>query len=473
MSRRHIVATFILAGLGALASSARAEVKLPEVFSDGAVLQRGVPIVVWGYAAAGEKVTVTLDGQSASAVAEKIKAKGGTKHLPADSWWQVALPARKAGGPFTMTVKGANTIEVKDVLVGDVWLASGQSNMDVRTPKPIAEADRRPTVRQFTGHHPGYKKGAYPLGKWTTGGYWYLTAWPFAKAVADSQKVPVGILCCARGGSPVSTWRAQKKFHAPHPKYPACYSLYIEPIMPFRIKGAIWWQGENDSWGLASDRKRLRYRDAFSEVITGWRKEWGQGDFPFLYVQLQRRPASKPFAATPTAWQWGNLGQSLNWIHIRDGQRLTLALPSTAMVVSFDVTPSGDLHPTASEKQKIGRRLALAAEAVAYGKDVEWSGPLFKAVSIKDGKVVVEFTHTTGGLVAQGGALKEFQVGNSRGFADVDAAIEGNTVTFPAKGLPRSFQVRYAWHIYPHGNLYNGKGLPASPFLSDPVGQKK
>jgi prepilin-type N-terminal cleavage/methylation domain-containing protein/prepilin-type processing-associated H-X9-DG protein len=234
-------------------------------------------------------------------------------------------------------------------------------------------------------------------------------------------------------------------------------------VLPFRIKGVIWWQGENDTWGHnRTEEGRERYHKTFAAVIAGWRKAWGQGDFPLLFVQLQSR--AKPGALV------GEVENGPGWQLVRDGQRLTASLPNTAMVVSFDATPRGELHPTSAEKQVVAGRLAQAAEAVAYVRKVEWSGPLLKTARRTDMDVVLTFTHVGKGLAAKGAELKDFQIKPADGeWVDASAKIVGETVVIPAGGLKGPLRVRYGYRAHPIGNLCNAAGLPASPFLTDGI----
>lgn len=439
----HRVLTFLLVG-SLWASLLPAETTLPGIFSDGVVLQRGLPILIWGNAPKGEKVTVSFRDASGSTEADQ------------DNKWRIELPAQMPGGPFTLFIQGSNKIELKDVYVGDVWLASGQSNANIRTEKPIPETERQETIRQFTGYMKGYNNDIYPLCTWTTGLTWYQLAWVFARDIAEKEKVPIGILCCAQGGSGINQFMVQ-----PHNKvYPSCYERLIEPLLPFRIKGVIWWQGENNTWERCPtmDEPNIRYHKEMIVVVEGWRKIWNQGEFPFLYVQLQR--SNSP-----------DLPNNLfSWPTIRDGQRLALSIPNTAMVVSFDVT-TGNLHPPFPEKTIIAKRMAVAAEALAYGKmNLEWSGPVFESAKKEGDNVVIRFTHAGKNLVAREGDLKEFEIRSGDGkWTETKAIITANTVVIPSAGLAPPLRVRYACKSYPRGNLYNSDELPASPFITDEI----
>ena len=436
------------------AAPARAEVALPNIFSDGMVLQRGESVPVYGTAADGETVAVEFRGAKGKAVAK-------------DGKWRVDLPPGGPGGPFTLTVRGKNAVTIRNVYVGDVWVASGQSNMHMtRNFKPLAEAPEG--IRFFTGIAP--HKSMKQHGIWQTKGHFSNFGQHFARELYPHVKVPIGMLYAAVGGTRIASWGIEP-YKSKRGRVTAnnCYVERIEPLIPYRIKGVVWWQGESDS---AAAHNRYNYHRAFEPMIAGWRKEWGQGDFPFLWVQLS--------SITKRAC----IGET------RDAMRRALALPNTGMAVSFDLT-NGDLVPL--KKKQAGNlhpsycypgaaaRLALAARAVAYGEEIEWSGPLFEKGALESGKLVLSFTHLGGGLVAKGGReLAPFEVqesaagakpGDPGEFKPVEALLgpEKKTVVLDVAGLKAPYRVRYAYGEMPKGNLYNAADLPASPFISDPV----
>jgi sialate O-acetylesterase len=405
------------------------------------VLQRGSPIPIFGRARPGEKVTVTFRGASVSATAGET--------------WKVTLPEQAAGGPFALRIQGDNLIELKDVYVGDVWLAAGQSNMALEDEWKVKPDQAAPTVRLFNGLYPQHR--AWPdtrFAVWTTDGPFCPVGWYFAREIEKEEKVHVGVIYAAQGGTAVQEWLPDARENAP-------YRNLVEPLLPFRIKGVIWWQGENDTWGSnRTEEARKRYAERFSAVITGWRKAWGQGDFPFLYVQLQSRGKAGSFVGEPE--------NGPGWQLIRDGQRLAQAVPRTGMVVTYDIT-GGELHPPAEEKQAVARRLALAAQALAYDKKVEWSGPLLKSARFDGKDVILAFDHAEG-LVAKGGPLTDFQIeSGGKAWGDVPAQIIGNEVVIPARGLTLPIRVRYGYRAHPLGNLRNKAGLPASPFVTEEI----
>lgn len=428
---RLLLGTWVL-----LAAAARAEVALPEAFSDGMVLQRGETVPVWGTAAEGEKVTVEFRGRTAEGVAK-------------DGRWRVEVPPGEPGGPFAMTVRGTNTVTLEDVLVGDVWLVSGQSNSTHPffrdSPPPPEESAGR--VRLFWTD-----RRQANSNRWIEGGKISMFAWYFGHGLAREEKVPVGLLVAAMGGlrleelmPPAARERKVRR---------RAFEDFLDPVRPFRIRGAVFWQGESDLVEAGA------YGARFTRLIAAWREAWGQGDFPFLWVQLENLTPKAPWVGKHV-----EKGLPVLW----DAQRRVLSAPNTGMVPALDV--SSAIHPGQKEKQVISERMVAAARAVAYGRqDVEWSGPLLEGAELRGGEVVLRFSHAGKGLAARDGALRGFEVQAAGGaFAAAEARLRGREVELPAEGLARPLRVRYAWRHSPDANLVNGAGLPASPFLSDPI----
>ena len=496
---RNICALFIL--LLALNASVRAAVRPNPLFSDGAVLQQETPIPVWGTAKEGEKVTVNFDGQEVTTLAK-------------DGKWNVKLPAHRAGGPFTLTISGENTITITNVLVGEVWVCSGQSNMAFPLGSAANAAAELPTanypnVRMFTV---SLKCSAAPqeeaAGRWgictpgTAPGF-SAVGYFFGRDLFKARSVPVGLIHSSWGGTPAQAWTSRsgfgmspelkvytdrltnavasylkevdeyrgviEKFQAKYgsPSAPAAavpnwedlppagpvspfttvsspsvlYNGMIAPLLPYAIRGVIWYQGESNSSDAAL------YRILFSCMIADWREKWGRGDFPFLFTQIAPHPAFPP--------------------EIREAQFLTLArMTNTAMAVTTDVGDAQDVHP--KQKEPVGARLALAARALAYGEKIEYSGPLYQGLKIDGNRAILSFTHTGSGLMAKGGALKGFtSAGADKKFLPVKAEIVGDTVVVSSAEIPAIVAVRYGWTNIPDVNLYNKEGLPASPFRTD------
>ncbi len=469
----------------ALASVAAADVRLPGVISDNMIIQRDQPIHVWGWAAEGEAVTVTLGEQS-------------TKTAAKDGRWSVKLPAMKAGGPLTLTVAGANKLEVKNILIGDIWVCCGQSNMMFSLSnatggaQAAAEANNYPNIRLLTV--PGPPKADAPAddikAKWTpatpaTVPGFSAVGYFFGRQIAATQKVPVGLINCV-AIVPCHAWVEPNavKSHpdlAPFQKDPLIhagdsFNAMIAPLTPLPIRGAIYYQGEYDA-----GRSQI-FRKMFPALIASWRQAWGVGDFPFLFVQLAAFDRHDPNAAAqlkgldmaPSVLEaLKKPGADSGWAALRQAQFLTLqSVPNTGMAVAIDVGEPLDIHP--KNKQPVGERLALWARAVAYGEKIEPSGPLYDRAEFSGPKAVVHFTHVGKGLIARGEKLEGFAIAGADGnFVWGDARIEGNTVvvTHPQVAAPAA--VRYGWANYPLCNLYNADGLPASPFASDRFPRKQ
>jgi len=469
------------------------------------VIQRDQPVHIWGHAAPDEAVSVTFRGATQSTKADPLGRFG------------VYLAPGDAGGPFDLTVKGNNTIAFKDVLVGDVWIASGQSNMEFKLrqgdnaqaeiaaakyPKirrtlidrkvsdyPVEDApgqawmDVNPenaanasAVSYFFARHIQQKENGIPIGIIET--FWGGTpveawmslhaigadpglmpifsewakaeeAWPVVEATYQKQLADWNVTSAAAksSGATVPAQPANPNLRPDGPYLPAgLYNAMIAPFTPFPIKGAIWYQGEAN----ANDRPNgaSLYARAFQAMIRDWRRAWGEGDFPFLYVQLAN------FKASPA------------WADLREAQRQTLSLANTGMAVIIDIGNPDNVHPT--DKQDVGLRLALAARVVAYGEKIEDSGPTLRKAVREGAGLRVWFDHGTGGLVAKGGgAVKGFEIaGADRKFVSAEAHIEGASIVVSNAAVATPVYVRYAYADNPDCNLFNGEGLPASPFRS-------
>jgi sialate O-acetylesterase len=473
------------------AVNALADVKLPALISDGMVLQQGGRVPLWGWADEGETVTVQFQGQKVSATAE-----GGK--------WTLYLKPLRAGGPFTLTVAGKNRIELKNVLVGEVWVASGQSNMQWalrQSENADAEiaAAKYPLIRLF--QVPRLEADAPQddvKAKWQecspeSVAAFSAVAYYFGRELHKRRGVPVGLINSSVGGTPAESWTREAVLNAdadfrklveaypqrmeqyqkaleahraavekakaegkPEPRAPgrpwkpaALYNGMIAPLIPYAIKGAIWYQGESNAG------RAYQYRSLFPAMIRNWRDDWRQGDFPFLFVQL-----------APFGPNGDKLGES-DWAELREAQLMTLSrVPQTGMAVITDFGVYDDIHP--KMKQPVGERLALAARAVAYGEKVVHSGPIYEAMKVDGNKVILSFKHTGGGLEARGGELKGFIVaGEDKVWREAKAEIRGREVVVTSAEVARPVAVRYGWAKFPVVNLYNKEGLPASPFRTD------
>jgi sialate O-acetylesterase len=485
----------------------QAEVKAANLFGDHAVLQGGMPVPVWGTADAGERVTVKVDGVS------------GTATTGADGRWMVRLKKLKAGGPFEMTIAGRNTVTVKDVLVGEVWLGSGQSNMVFNVSKkghpPYGLLDEEqeiaaanyPQIRMFTGKPTkAFEPQQEIVGEWIvcspeTVGDFSAVGYLFARDLQRELKVPVGIVLEAYGASTAEAWLpretvagdprlkplldrfdARVSFYKAHPggtdegatdegapagpqtlnarpgkpgplrdpvqdqhQPTVLFNGMIQPVLPYAIRGVLWYQGESIVGGKAGVEL---YPHTMETLVKEWRQRWGEGQLPFYFVQLA---ALKNVSNNPA---------------VREAQAQLLKVPGTAMAVTIDIGDPTNVHP--KNKEPLGERLTTIALVKAYGRKGEYSGPMYESSKVEGGTVRVKFSHAAG-MMAKGGELKWFQVaGADEKFVDAVAKIEGDTVVVSSVAVSAPVAVRYAWDDYPEGcNLYNGAGLPAAPFRTD------
>lgn len=490
----------VVAGLAVV----RAEVRLPAVFSDHMVLQRDAVVPVWGWAEPGESVTVSIGGQ-------KHSVQAG-----ADGRWRVSLAKLAGGGATTLTVQGRNTITIQDVLIGEVWLGSGQSNMamTVNRAKDFEQekaAANLPGIRMFK-EESGPAASAQEVGKgqWlvctpeTVGGF-SATLFFFGRELHRELGAPVGLINSSVGGTPIESWiapeaqraapelqaffaamtqeaaatnteAARKKYEgdlakwaaraqqakaqqAKAPKRPqdpavlaarkgnvgGLFNGKIAPLIPYALRGVLWYQGEANS----VPAKAPFYEAQLRLLVTDWRARWGW-EVPFAWAQLPN---------------FGGPGR--DWPVVREAMLKALALPRTGMGINIDIGEEKDIHP--KNKQEVGRRLSLWALGTVYGRNVPaTSGPLPAGHAVRGGEIVLRFVHANGGLVASGGALQGFAVaGEDRQWQPATARIEGDTVVVASPEVPRPVAARYAWGNFPTGNLYNGAGLPATPFRTD------
>jgi sialate O-acetylesterase len=491
-----VVSLFVLAALVCGRGPVmRAEVSVPHLLSDHMVVQRNQPVHVWGRGAVGEHVAVSFREAQRATVVDELGN------------WSVTLPPGLAGGPFTMEIVGSNKITLQDVLVGDVWVASGQSNMEFEMWK-LAHPDEEiaavndPEMRllQVEKRPSAYPRYDTAMTAWAaatpaTVKDFSAVAYYFAREIRSREHVPVGVIESSWGGTVADAWtslgalsrdaslmpvfaaRARmieaeernrqmqvfeqksiaeaKAAGRPLPTYPwhpaleswapgELYNGMIAPLTGFGIRGVIWYQGESNS---APGRAPI-YDRVFPTMIADWRENWREGDFPFLFVQIAN------FKSTPLE----------DWPTVRDAQRRTLSLKNTGMAVTIDIGNPDNVHPV--NKLDVGLRLSLAARAIAYGEQLEYSGPLFRAADNEGSSIRASFDHATGGLVVKGKALEGFEVAGATGeFVPAVARVEGNSIVVSSDRIARPVRVRYAWTNSPTCTLFNGAGLPASPFL--------
>jgi len=445
----------------------RAEVSLNSLFSDHMIVQKGAAVPVWGTAGEGEKVTVRFNGQTVSTVAMKGK------------WMIRLLPMDYQLTPLTMKVSGINTIIINDILVGEIWLCSGQSNMERQLgpcpPQPLItdwekerDAANFPLIREY--YVPlkySDSKTADAQSSWTvcspkTVPDFSAIGYLFARNLFLQLKVPVGILFSAFGGTPAEDWISEtalknnsklKELVAGYDKPTTAwkptgktmnglYNGMIYPLLPYALKGVVWYQGESNN-----DRPAL-YKTILTTLITNWRKDFHQGDIPFLIVQIAPNKDMCP--------------------ELRESQfMVSQKVTNTALIVTTDCGDAENIHP--SHKQPVGERLAIAARALAYKERVEYDGPVYRSFTIKNDEVILNFRHIGKGLTAKRNEeLKGFTIaGKDKKFVPAKAVIRGNQIVVSDKNIKKPVAVRYGWSNVPDVNLFNGDGLPASPFRTD------
>ncbi len=487
-------------------SAASAQVTLPKILTSHMVVQRDLPVHVWGMAAPGEEVRVSFRGESRSTKAGELGR------------WSVYLSPGAAGGPFQMTVQGEPVAEsaapehailLDDVLVGDVWLASGQSNMEFRMHQAkTADADlpraANPRIRLLLiqTHGAEYAQDDAETDGWVASSPdsakdFSAVAWYFAREIEQREQVPIGVIDSSWGGTMAESWtrlaalgedaslapyffaqgrmddrqatalleenRRQKLRDAakaagkPEPEFSwtpplinwapsQIYNGMIAPLTRLPIRGVIWYQGESNS---IVERRPELYHRLFRTLIEDWRRQWAEGNFPFLYVQIANFKSNA----------------SEDWATLRNQQLKTLDVSNTAMAVTIDLGDPDNVHPT--NKLDVGLRLARLARAISYGEKIEFSGPLFRQATPEGGAIRAWFDHAKG-LAAKGGELTSFEVAGADGrFLPATARIDGSTVVASNPTVPDPHYVRYGWANSPLCNLFNGEGLPASPFTSE------
>jgi sialate O-acetylesterase len=499
--------------LAAAAVESHADVKLPALISDGMVLQQGVKTNLWGTADPEERVTASLNNHQVSVVADR------------SGQWNLKLGPLSAGGPFPLTITGKNSITLHNVLVGEVWVCSGQSNMAMtvgptRPPYFTGVANFQDEIRNANYpmlHLFTVEKAVASKPQPDVKGFWTparpdsvsefsAVGYFFGRELLNNLNVPVGIICASQGSTTAEVWTSRKALESdPEFKsileseapllasYPRIFSEFeqqfaqwkqtselaesegrpiphapeipndprqsinrpaglfngmIAPLAFYSIKGVIWYQGESNT-----DRP-VQYRKLFPALIRDWRRAWGEGDFPFLYVQLA---------------SWGIQYFQLKFPELREAQSMTLTLPNTAMAVTTDIGDGTDGHP--KNKQDVGYRLALAARAIAYGQDVIYQGPTYDSMTTEGDTVHVRFKNASGGMFAKNwppGFRSGFEIaGEDRKFVEAESRIDGETVHVRSNLVKRPVAIRLNWKDNPWYHLYNHSGLPASPFRTD------
>ncbi len=494
----------VLISMSICAQQTYAGVDVVGVYRDNMVLQRDMELPVWGGGRKGEKVSVEFAGAMKDT---EVDAHGK---------WLVKINPLPAGGPHEMKItQGGSSATIKNIMVGEVWICSGQSNMQFGLKmvndavKEIADA-KYPGIRFLTIQGTASsRQQVIPCGSlnWRectpdTAGDLSAVAYFFGRELYKKLNVPVGLIVTAQGSSPIRSWISAETMNAnpifkgtleDYKTYPERKKAYDEkreaydqalakskvdgtkpppwpgsfesdgypgpyfygrvfPLAPFAMRGVIWYQGENEAMDFQGITHAETYKDFFPVMIGEWRSLWGC-DFPFLYVQL-----------APGGGQQKDPVES-SWAEVRDAQRRTLNVKNTAMVVTTDICEA-DLHPR--KKADVGKRLALAARAIAYGESLVYSGPIFSRAEFEGGKATTYFTNVGSGLSAGDGQLKGFSIaGSDRKFVWADAQIKGDSVVVSSAQVTDPKAVRYGWAENPIGNLFNKEEFPASCFRTD------
>ncbi len=461
------IITILLSTLAAM--GAHAVPVLGPLFSDNMVMQQETDAPIWGKARPGKTVTVSCSWNKAVATAKADK----------EGNWKAVVRTPKAGGPYTVTVSDGHAVTLRNVMVGEVWLCSGQSNMEypVRGWAQVLDADREVAgaghpgirllqIRKVAAERPQAAVAAntpsWQVSSPQSVPGFSAVAYFFARELSGRLHVPVGVIDATWGGSNIESWIsgetlklvpefadsiARTGYHPWRNSQTALYNGMIHPPVPMAMRGVCWYQGEQN------ELRGHQYRDLFTLLIRDWRKQW-QHDFPFYYVQLanfhERR--EEPVEAL--------------WAEVREAQDMALRLKHTGMAVAVDVGQGDNVHYP--NKQEVARRLALIALAKTYGQDVVYSGPRYASYEVDNDKIVISFTHTDGGLAARNQALNSFTIaGADHRFHRAQARIEGDKVVVWSRQVKMPVAVRYAWQDNPDADLYNGAGLPAAPFRTD------
>ncbi|MDY0104585.1 MAG: sialate O-acetylesterase [Lentimicrobium sp.] len=475
-----------------------AKVKLPRVFTDNAVLQREKPIAVWGWANSGEVITIEFAQNTYRALADE------------SGKWRTEMLPQQAGGPFELKIKGEeNEITLRNILIGDVWICSGQSNMktrvnriNARDEELVTDANRMIRLFQPKELFSIDLKDDYNYAeKWKEANLenikdFSATAYFFAKNLQPEIGVPIGLIQVSVGGSNIEAWipeedicqipqqaekfrkavekglkvlkaenderfrkwrengskPAEKPYQLTGNDIPSSlYNSQINPLLNLHPTGILWYQGESNSG------KGLQYRNTFAMLINAWRRDFNDKTLPFIYVQLAnyRAPCNAPCEST--------------WAELREAQALTLELPETGMATAVDIGEANDIHP--KNKQELGRRLALVARQVVYNQELLASGPVLKDATKKSGGILLTFNHVGNGLITRDNKdPEEFTIAAKNGdFVRAKARIEGENQIFVwSDEIKKPEYVRYAWADNPSlVNTYNSEKLPMLPFRTD------
>lgn len=458
-----------------MAVNAVAQISLPKIIGHNMVLQRNQPVPIWGYASAGEKITVQFNGQKKQTVAD---AQGN---------WKIKLDAMQASStPQKMVLEGKNSVELNGILIGEVWLCSGQSNMEytmrknskVQVPPgkdwPVNELEtaHNPAIRIFLVDRKKMKPDTTHAG-WAVAEDSALRSFSavgyfFAKKLYEELGVPIGVISAAIPGSRIEPWMPREAFlqlpffqqqtdstHKIDGDPGKFYTSMIQPLVPFALKGFLWYQGESNCFL----EENVQYTYKMQGLINWWRKDWGHPDMPFYYVQIA------PFEYSKTRGMNEELLPKF-----REAQEAVMKkIPHTGMVVTTDLNDTiTQLHP--HYKWEIGRRLALWALNKDYGKkEIVYSGPVYKSMKVSGRQAIISFDEVDGGLISKNGQpLNCFTIAGRNGkFVPAQAVIKDNTVIVSSKTITAPVTVRLGWNENDHPNLFNKAGLPAIPFQTN------
>lgn len=449
-----------------LASSvlSNAEVVLPRILGHNMVLQRDQPVSIWGNASAGERVQVTFSGQKKATEAD---AKGK---------WSVVLDPMKASGiGQELSVTGSNTIVLKNILIGEVWLCSGQSNMEYTMrknskvdkpyngPNPVDELNYadNDSIRIFLVNRkelikPDPTHKGWSVARDSALRSFSAAAYFFAKELRQKLGVPVGMISSAIPGSRIEPWIPASLMPEGDGDPGKFYTPMIEPLQPFAIKGFLWYQGESNCFL----NERAQYTDKMKLLINSWRTAWGRTDLPFYYVQLA------PFYYSRSEGKIKLHSESLP--EFREAQEQALQVSNTGMIITTDLASNiNDIHPPM--KWEVGRRLALMALSDTYDADIVGRGPVFTNMRIRGNRAELSFKFEGSGLYSKDGqSLRSFLIAGKDGkFVQARAVISNNKVIVSSPAVKVPVSVRFAWNEADQPNLYNKEGLPAAPFRTD------
>ncbi|MFA7583069.1 MAG: sialate O-acetylesterase [Proteiniphilum sp.] len=467
-SNRTILLTLLFLSLLLISNGyARAAIRFPAVITDHMVLQQNTEVVLWGWADPGERITVQSTWQPVTNYSATVAA---------DGTWRLKMSTPSAGGPYELIFQSSSDRKtIKDVLIGEVWICSGQSNMEMPlkgfTSQPVEGSNEiiaqssNPQLRLFTVKR---NTSSMPLldceGSWVLStpqeaAFFSAVAYMYGSYLQKVLQVPVGLIHSSWGGTPAEAWTDRETLESSFKEIPirileksihrspaVLFNAMIHPIIPYTMRGVIWYQGEGNR--MAPEQ----YRSLFPAMITNWRQRWGIGDFPFYFVQIA------PY----------KYDDKKNSAELREAQLLTmLHTPHTGMAVTMDVGEVESIHP--KNKADVARRLAYWALAKTYGMEgIECSGPIFRTMATEGNHAVLEFDFASNGLSSFGKPLDGFTIaGSDRKFYSAVAVIKGKNLIVSSDSVSQPVAVRYAWSNYAEGHLFNTAGLPASSFRTD------